>query len=91
MKTITIRQKTKAEGFDIHCSAMHELPYIIEVDGKPLENVRRFELILDNDSADGFIDLDRIAEYTVTHYGMTFDDLADGAEDPGRENKSSGN
>ena len=58
MKTITIRQKTKAEGFDVHCSAMHELPY---------------------------------AEYTVTHYGMTFDDLADGAEDPGRKNKSSGN
>ena len=87
MKTITIRQKTKAEGFDTHCSAMHELPYIIEVDGKPLENVRRFELILDNDSANGFIDIDRIAEYTVTHYGMTFDDLADGIEDPGRKNK----
>lgn len=81
MQTITIRQRTKDEGFCSDCGTMHMLPYIIEINGKPLENVRRFELKIDNDSSDGFLDIDNIAQYTVTYYGMTFDDYGLGIGD----------
>lgn len=85
MKTITIRQRTKEEGFRSDCPAIHRFPYIIEIDGKPLENVRKFELTINNDSSDGYIDMDRIAQYAVTYYGMTYDDFLDGVECPGRK------
>ena len=75
MKTITIRQKTEEEGFKKSCSPSSvDLPYIIEIDGQILNNVRKFELTLDND----FTNIFDVAEYSVTHYGMTPDDYKDG-------------
>lgn len=77
MQTITIRQRTRKEGLNFS-HPEQELPYIIEIDGKPLENVRKFELTLENAMVDGHLDIDNVATYSVTHYGMTYDDLNKG-------------
>ena len=77
MQNITIRQRTREEGLSVSCPEQ-ELPYIIEIDGKKLENVRKFELTLENAIVDGGLDIDNVATYSVTHYGMTYDDLNKG-------------
>ena len=74
MKTITIRQRTADEGFKESCrSSSTNMPYIIEIDGKPLEHVRKFELTLDNDVSNLF----DIAQYNATYYGMSDEDYHD--------------
>ena len=74
MKTITIRQRTSDEGFKESCRpSSTNMPYIIEIDGKPLEHVRKFELTLDNDVSNLF----NIAQYSATYYGMSDEDYQD--------------
>lgn len=55
-----------------------DLPYIIEIDGKRLKNVKRFTLSLDNrkNTKDSCIDVNDFT-YSIEYYAISNDDLSD--------------